>query len=126
MAGTYPLLITIRPSYYNEEPKEFPGSKTEYPDGGADYRGNGSSGIRRWTINYSSPGGLTESQALQFASLANSNQYSAKEGSMLGFDFTPRGESLLSGVRFDEGGFTIRRGIKSDVWMVEVKLIKRP
>jgi hypothetical protein len=126
MPGTYPSLTTILPSYYNEERKEFPGDKTVYLDGGAVYRGYGSTSIRRWTINYSSQGGIIAAEAAQFVTLANDNQYSDKDGSLLGFNFTPRGESALGNVHFDEGGFVIRRGGKVHIYIVEIRLIKRP
>lgn len=126
MAGTYPLLTTYRPSYYNEEPKIYPGTMTEYPDGGADFRSFADSPIRRWTILYSSAGGLTAAEAAVFQTLAENNKYHDQNGSLLGFDFTPRGESLLSNVRFDKGGYTLRRGEKAHIYIIEVKLIKRP
>ncbi len=126
MPGTYPSLATVLPSYYNEEPSEYPGDKTVYQDGGADYRTYGTNPIRRWTILYNSPGGLLVTEAALFSVLATDNKYSPREGSLLGFNFTPRGESALGGVRFDEGGFMLRRGAKALIYMVEVKLIKRP
>lgn len=126
MAGTFPSLTTYPPSYYNEEPPEYMGDKTIYMDGGADHRSYADTPIRRWTILYNSPGHLIAVEAAVFSLLAANNKYSPAQGSLLGFDFTPRGESLLSNVRFDEGGFTLKRGGKAHVYLIEVKLIKRP
>ena len=123
---TYPSLTTYTPGYYNEEAKEYPGGKVEFQDGGAEYLSLADTPIRRWTINYSPPKFLTSTQAALFITLAESSRYNQKEGSLIGFDFTPRGGSLLSDVHFDEGGFVIKRGPKSYIYYVEVKLIKRP
>jgi hypothetical protein len=122
----YPSLTSILPSYYNEEAKEYAGAKTIYQDLGAASRSYADTPVRRWTINYASDGGITETQAAQFVTLADSSKYRAQDGSVLTFNFTPRGESLLSGAQFDEGGFVIRRGAKALIYIVEVKLIKRP
>lgn len=122
----YPLLGTILPSYYNEESPEYPGAKVVYQDGGADYVSLGSTPIRRWTINYSSAGGITASEAGQFTALIASVLYNPQEGSLVAMNFTPRGESLLSNCFFDAGGFSIRRGAKAHIYIVECKLIHRP
>lgn len=122
----YPSLTTVRPSYYNEEDAEYPGTKTVYQDEGADFFSYADTPVRRWTIQYTSPGGLTASEAALFTTLAATSKYNRSEGSLLGFDFTPRGESTISNVRFDEGGFTIRRGAKAHIYLIECRLIKRP
>jgi hypothetical protein len=126
MAGTYPLLTSVLPSYYNEEAPEYPGLKHIYQDLGADFLTLADTAVRRFTILYTSDGGLLAAEAAQFVTLANDNKYNPREGSLLGFGFTPRGESALTNVRFDEGGFVIRRGRKSKIYMVECRLIKRP
>lgn len=126
MAGTYPSLTTIRPSYYNEESPDWMNDKTIYQDGGADYRTYASTAIRRITILYSSDGGITASEAQQIIDLANDNRYSPQNGSTLTFTFTPRGESAAGGWRFDEGGLVVRRGSKAHIYQLEVRLIKRP
>jgi hypothetical protein len=122
----YPSLTTILPSYYNEERKAYPGAKTVYQDFGADYLSLADTPVRRWTINYSSEGGITASEAATFTTLIDSVRYNPQEGSLVAMNFTPRGESLLSNVFFDEDGFTIRRGAKSWIYIVECKLIRRP
>jgi len=123
---TYPSLTTIRPSYYNEEAPEWPGLKQEYQDGGADYLSLSDTAIRRWTILYASPGGLTAAEATTFTTLIASVKYNPREGSLVGMDFTPRGEALISNVHFDEGGFVIRRGPRAHIYLIECRLIKRP
>ena len=126
MPGTYPSLTTIRPSYYNEDDPDYPVGSTEYQDFGADFKTYADTPVRRFTILYASEGGITESEALQFRTLAASNKYNREQGSALGFDFAPRGESTIGNVHFDKGGLVIRRGAKAHIWIVEVKLIKRP
>lgn len=126
MAGTYPSLTTYRPSYYNEEARDMPGDSTAYPDGARDFRINGTTATRRWTILYTSDGGLTSAEAQLFIDLANNNSYSEQQGSLLGFDFTPRGESLIANVRFAPGGFVVRRGRKAHIYMIECRLVKYP
>lgn len=127
MAGTYPSLSTYPPSYYNEEPPEYMGDRTVYAgDGGADYRTYADTPVRRWTILYTSAGHLIAAEAALFSTLAADNRYSPKEGSLLGFTFTPRGESALGNVHFDEGGFTLKRGGKAHVYQIECRLIRRP
>lgn len=126
MAGTYPLLTTYLPSYYNEEPPEYMGTSTTYVDGGREFRSFADTPIRRWVINYSSPGGLLAAEAAAFSTLAANNKYSPKYGSILGFDFTPRGESLIANVHFDEGGFVLKRGGKAHIYQVECRLVKYP
>lgn len=123
---TYPLLGTVIPSYYNEEAKKYPGAKQEYQDFGADYISLADTPVRRWTINYSGTNCLIAAEAALFVTLADAVKYNDQEGSLLGMDFTPRGESLIANVHFDEGGFTIRRGPKAHIYFVECKLIKRP
>jgi hypothetical protein len=125
MPLTYPSLSVYRASYYNEEEPDYPGGKNVYQDGGADYLSLADTPIRRWTISYAKSG-LLAAEAAVFSTLASSSRYNRREGSLIGFEFTPRGESLLSDVHFDEGGFEIRRGNKAHIYIVEVKLIKRP
>lgn len=126
MAGTYPSLATTRATYYSEDPPEYMGDRTIYLDGGCDTRSYSDTPVRRWTIIYGPPGGLTAAQAADFSTLAAANKYNPKEGSLLGFDFVPRGEASLGNVRFDEGGFVLRRGPRTHIYVVEVRLIKRP
>lgn len=124
MAGTYPSLTTIRPARYDELEPEYMGSKTEYPDGGADSRLSADSPIRRWAISYPK---ATPAEAADFRTLAASNFYNKREGSLDSFTFTPRGESVLSGVKFDEGGLEIREaGNTNKVYSITVLLIRRP
>jgi hypothetical protein len=122
----YPLLTSVLPSYYNEEAPEWPGAVVIFQDGAADRISLADTPIRRWTINYSSDGGITAAEAGQFTTLIASVRYNPQEGSLIAMNFTPRGESLLSNVYFDSGGFSIRRGRKAHIYMVECKLIHRP
>lgn len=119
MAGTYPALATVLPTLYQEEEREYPGTKTQYLDGGIETRTYSDTPIRRWTIIYEV---LTTAEAAQFDTLADDAKYNSSEGSMLTLTFTPRGESALT-VRFDQGGY---RHTRTKAWIhrVEVKLIK--
>lgn len=119
---TYPPLSTYLPTVYYELEPEYMGAKVEYQDGGADHLSLSDTPIRRWYVSYE---GAPQSYADQFTPLRASTKYNSKEGSLLGMDFTPRGESLIANVRFDEGGLKITR-TKSWVYRIEILLIKRP
>lgn len=124
MAGTYPPLTTYRPTRYDELEPDYPGSTTDYPDGGRDSRLHSTTPTRRWAIFY---GNVPASEVAQWRTLAANNFYSSRTGSLDGFEFTPRGESLIAGVKYDEGGLEIREaGNTNKIYNVTVKLIKHP
>lgn len=119
MAGTYPLLTTVLPTFYQEDEREYPGLKTTYLDGGIETRSYADTPIRRWSIVYEN---LPTADAALFDTLAIDAKYNSKEGSLLTLTFTPRGESAIT-VRIAEGGFRHTR-TKAWVHRVEMKLIK--
>lgn len=130
MAGTYPSLTTYQPSGYEELEPDYPGSTTDYPDGGRDGRLHAPTPTRRFTITYRTKNtGVTETATFLAAlrTLAANNYYNRREGSLTGFAFTPRGESALANVHFDEGGLEIRQAQgRSNLFDVVVRLIHRP
>ncbi len=117
---TFPTLTTVRPTFYNEEPREYAGDSTTYQDGGRDWRTNADTPVRKWTIGYEN---ITTSEAAQFDQLAIDTKFNPREGSLLGCDFTPRGESLLSNVRITKYSHS---RTKSWIHRVEIELTKFP
>lgn len=118
----YPSLSSVIPTTYMELEKDYVGTKSEYQDGGADYLLYADTPIRRWVITYET---ATTTERDLFRTLGVDSKYNSEEGSLLGFDFTPRGESLISGVRLDKGGLVcVAR--KSWIHSIAIRLIKRP
>lgn len=119
---TYPSLTSVLPTRYEPGEPDYPGLKTEYPDGGADLRSLADVPIKRWAITYAA---LTTAEAAQFDTLINDVKYNRAEGSLLPLTFTPRGESAQT-VWIDSGGYEHTHGEKAWVHNITVKLIKRP
>jgi hypothetical protein len=121
----YPLLATYPPSIYYEIEPQYMGANTPYQDGGADYISLADTPIRRWYIQYKNY--LTSEKEL-FRTLAASAKFNPDIGSVIGFNFTPIGESLLSSVFYDRDGLvcTAEPASGQSIWTITVKLIKRP
>jgi hypothetical protein len=121
----FPDLTTYPPSIYYELEPAYVNAITEFQDGGADLVSLADTPVRRWFIQYTAY--LTSEKEL-FRTLAGSARYSPSIGSAIGFNFTPKGESLLSNVYLDKDGLvcTAEPGSGQSIWTITVKLIRRP
>lgn len=119
----YPSLSTILPAYFDELEPDAPISQSpEFVDGGADHNIDADTDIRRFVIRYT---GLSVAEFATLRAHMVSARYKPNLGSAYGFDFTPRGASVLANVHYDRGGFTYSH-TRTHINSVEVHLIKRP
>lgn len=106
------------------QPEEFVVGKTEYDDGGADYKlQHGGNGVKRWIIKYD---GLTAAQAAILDAHLASTFYSSDQGSAIGFNFRDRDTTTLySNVHYAADGY--KKG-HNRIWNCsrEIILEKRP
>lgn len=126
MSLSYPSLSTYPPTTYQEMEEEWPGiTSGEYQDGGMDYLSLADTPIRRWEITYQH---YLQSERDIFYNFMVSSRYQSHVGSLINFGFTPIGESALTGVRLDKGGFTIKAqpAAGQTLYNITIKLIQRP
>jgi hypothetical protein len=119
VSGSNPI-----PSYFEQMPEEFVVGKTEYDDGGADYKLQaGGNGVRRWIIRYVV---LSAAAASILDAHLASTFYSNEQGSAIGFNFRDRDTgTLYSAVHYAPGGYK-KDHLKTHIRSREIILEKRP
>jgi hypothetical protein len=120
----HPLLTTIIPTLFYEMTPEYSVTKSpDFVDGSCDFNINHATAkVRRWRVDYF----LTAEQAATLDAFVESTAYSDDVGSGLSFNFTPRGGTLIAGVRYDRGGYERHPHEKTWIQRRSETLIKRP
>ena len=122
--ATFPTDTTLRRVFEMELPSEYPVTVSpRFADGSMDFNLDADVRIRRWRIRYAL---LTVAQGATLDAHVESAKYSDRTGSAYSFDFTPRGGSLLTNVRYAPGGYSRPDHNKEHQQTRDVLLIQYP